>query len=89
MHKYSRKLGLDVPRKDGYAFVCGSQRMPSVSRNVAAMLSDVEVDGAYKIHSSFAHGELFALRPGFEASRNGRLIRPVIKAETLRGAIES
>lgn len=69
VHEYSRKLGLDDPRKDRYAFVCGTQRMPSLSRNVAAMLSDVGVEGAYKIHSGFAHGELFALWQGFERAR--------------------
>lgn len=86
VHEYSRKLGLDDPRKDRYAFVCGTQGMPSVSRNVAAMLSDVGVEGAYKFHSGFAHGELFALWQGFERG-NGRLLRPVIKAGTLQGAI--
>jgi hypothetical protein len=41
VREYSRQLGLDPPRRDGYAFSCGSQRMASVSRMVPAMFSDV------------------------------------------------
>lgn len=85
--EYAGKLGLDQPRRDGHAYVCGSQRMPSVSRNVGAMLSDVGVEAAYNIHSGFAHGEIFALWQGFEHSDDGRLIRPVVKEPTLKGAV--
>jgi hypothetical protein len=85
--EYSRMLGLDNPRRDGYALVCGSQRMPSVSRMVPAMFSDVGVGAAYNIHSGFAHGEIFALWQGFEHSDDRRLIRPVVKEPTLKGAV--
>lgn len=85
--EFSRKLGLDNPQRDGYALVCGCQPMPSVSRNVAAMLSDVGVEAAYNIHSGFAHGEIFALWQGFEHSGDRRLIRPVVKEPTLEGAV--
>ena len=61
--------------------------MPSVSRMVPAMLSDVGVEAAYNIHSGFAHGEIFALWQGFERSGDGRLIRPVVKEPTLQGAV--
>jgi len=87
VREYSRKLGLEHPRKDRYVYVCGGQRMPSVSRNVAAMLTDVGVTAAYNIHSGFAHGEIFALWQGFERSDDGRLIRPVVKEPTLQGAV--
>jgi hypothetical protein len=87
VYEYSRRLGLDTPRKAGYVNVCGSQRMPSVSRMVAKMLSDVGVEAAYNIHSGFAHGELFALWQGFERSDDGRLVRPVVHEPTLQGAV--
>lgn len=87
VREYSRKLGLAEPRRDGYVHVCGSQRMPSVSRMVPAMLSEVGVEGAYNIHSGFAHGEIFALWQGFGHSDDGRLIRPVVNERTLQGAV--
>lgn len=87
VREHSRKLGLEHPRKDGYVYVCGGQRMPSVSRMVPAMLSDVGVEAAYNIHSGFAHGEIFALWQGFEHSDDYRLIRPVVKESTLQGAV--
>jgi len=87
VREYSRKLGLDPPRRDGYAYACGSQRMASVSRMVPVMFSDVGVEAAYNIHSGFAHGEIFALWQGFEQSADGGLLRPVVREPTIRGAV--
>lgn len=87
VRQYSRKLGLDPPRRDGYGYACGSQRMASVSRMVPAMFSDVGAEAAYNIHSGFAHGEIFALWQGFEHSEDGGPLRPVVKEPTLQGAV--
>jgi hypothetical protein len=87
VREYSRKLGLGEPRRERHVHVCGSQRMPSVSYNVAIMLGDAGVQAAYNIHSGFAHGELFALWQGFERASDGALIRPVVKEPTLQGAV--
>jgi len=87
VHDYSRRLGLDAPRRDGYAYACGGQRMASVSRMVPAMFSDVGVEAAYNIHSGFAHGEIFALWQGFEHSETRSPLRPVVRELTLQGAV--
>jgi len=87
VRQYSRRLGLDSPPRDRWAYICGGQRLPSARHRIADMLGDVGVDAAYNIHSGFAHGEIFALWQGFEQSADGQLCRPVVKKPTLLGAV--
>ncbi len=63
---YSRGLGLDVPGKDGYAYVCAGERLPTPTYRVQQMFAEVDVPGVYNLYSGFTHGELFALWQAFE-----------------------
>jgi hypothetical protein len=90
VEQYSRTLGLDIPRRDRLVYACGDERLATASRRVASMFVDVDVPTVYSLDSGFPHGELLALRQGFESSghRAGfRHIRPIITDEAFKGAV--
>jgi len=90
VEQYSRKLDLEVPRRDGRVYVCGGERLETATRRVVAMFADVDVPSVYNLYSGFPHGELFALRQGFESSsdRDGLShFRPVITDDALKGVV--
>lgn len=63
---FSGSLGLDAPRRDGYAYVCGAERLETPSRRIPAMFAEVDAPNVYHLLSAYSHGERFALCQGFQ-----------------------
>jgi hypothetical protein len=90
VNRYSLALGLEEPRREGYVCICEGERLESASRRVVAMFADVDVPSVYNLHSGYSHGELFALREGFEVSYNDRGLphaRPLLSGEAFKQAV--
>jgi hypothetical protein len=90
VEQYSRALGLEVPSRDKFVYVCGEERLETASRRVVAMFADVDVPSVYNLYSGFPHGELFALQQGFEVSGESdglRYFRPVLTNDAFKGAV--
>lgn len=90
VESYSQTLGLDVPRRDGRVYVCGEERLGTPSHRVPAMFADVDVPSVYNLQSGYPHGELFALRQGFELTDEGARFphaRPLQSAEAFTAAV--
>lgn len=87
---YSRALGIEAPRLDGFACVCGEERRLTPSRRVPAMFGEVDVPSFYNLQSGYPHGELFALRQGFELSGGQDSFpwaRPIRSAEAFKATV--
>jgi Family of unknown function (DUF5677) len=86
---WAAELGLPKQAKEGYAYVCGGERLPSASRRVADMLANLDIPSLYNLYSAYPHGEIFALRRGFEVIDDGHgfHVRPIPDEEGLRGAV--
>lgn len=90
VEQYSRTLGLDVPRRDRFVYICGEERLATASHRVVSMFADVDVPSVYRLYSGFPHGELFALRQAFSSSSHGdglRHFQPIITNEAFKGAV--
>jgi len=73
---FSGALGLDAPRRDGYAYVCGAERLETPSRRIPAMFAEVDAPNVYHLLSAYSHGKRFALCQGFQLSdEKGRMPR--------------
>lgn len=90
VEKYSQSLDLEVPYKDGYVCVCGTERLKSPSRRINDMFKEVDVPSVYNIYSGFSHGELFALWQGYEIGTDDRqadYYLPAINELSFQGAV--
>lgn len=86
----SRDLGLPVPTRDGYVYVCGEQRLPSSSQRVIDMFSEIDVPSVYSLYSGFSHGEVYALRQAFHETTEPdghHYYCPVINEEAVKGTV--
>lgn len=88
--RYSRALGLEDPGRDGRVYFCGKERLMTPSRRVPAMFAEVDIPSVYHLQSGYPHGELFALRQGFELSDEGGClpyVRPIQSAEAFKATV--
>ncbi|MGH3401314.1 MAG: DUF5677 domain-containing protein [Streptosporangiaceae bacterium] len=92
--QYAHDLGLEAPRVDSSrpwrVYVCGSERLPTASYRVKAMLKDIDLPSVYPILSGYSHGELFALWREFEIAMDGtqQLCRvPTVNELSFRNAV--
>lgn len=86
--RFSQALGLAIPSQDRNVYVCGGERLPTASRRVVMMFADVDVPSLYHLYSGFPHGELFALRQGFEqVGDRGLHWRPTLNVDTFKGVV--
>lgn len=89
---YSQSLQLDTPHRDGHVWVCGAERLPSPSRRVEAMFTEIDVPAVYGLYSAFTHGELFALWQGYENHTDGGnedFHRATINVESFKGVVST
>lgn len=92
--EYARDLGIEAPTVDRskpwLIYVCGNERLPTASKRVEQLLSDIDLPSAYPIFSGYSHGELFALVRDFEQVALGGLgthYRSVVTVDSFRGAV--
>lgn len=94
VERYARDLGLEVPHLDRskrwQVYVCGSERLPTVSRRVLELFSGIDLPSVYPLFSGYSHGEPFALVREFERDARGDLgmhYRPVVNEDSFKSAV--